>query len=79
MVRFRILERISIRSYILVTVGTVERPLPVKTYHYLRAFFLDLKRLKGYISRSKAGIAQLVERNLAKVDVAGSSPVSRSY
>ena len=25
-----------------------------------------------------AGIAQLVERNLAKVDVAGSSPVSRS-
>ena len=27
---------------------------------------------------SFAGIAQLVERNLAKVDVAGSSPVSRS-
>jgi hypothetical protein len=27
---------------------------------------------------AKAGIAQLVERNLAKVDVAGSSPVSRS-
>jgi hypothetical protein len=25
-----------------------------------------------------AGIAQLVERNLAKVEVAGSSPVSRS-
>jgi hypothetical protein len=25
-----------------------------------------------------AGVAQLVERNLAKVDVAGSSPVSRS-
>ena len=25
-----------------------------------------------------AGIAQLVERNLAKVDVAGSNPVSRS-
>ena len=25
-----------------------------------------------------AGIAQLVEHNLAKVDVAGSSPVSRS-
>ena len=44
----------------------------------LRAFFLDLQRLKGYISISKAGIAQLVERNLAKVDVAGSSPVSRS-
>jgi hypothetical protein len=27
---------------------------------------------------SNAGIAQLVERNLAKVEVAGSSPVSRS-
>ena len=26
-----------------------------------------------------AGIAQLVERNLAKVEVAGLSPVSRSY
>ena len=26
-----------------------------------------------------AGIAQLVERNLAKVEVAGSSPVSRSF
>ena len=41
-------------------------------------FFLDLQGLKAYISKSKAGIAQLVERNLAKVDVAGSSPVSRS-
>ena len=26
-----------------------------------------------------AGIAQLVERNLAKVEVAGSKPVSRSF
>ena len=26
-----------------------------------------------------AGIAQLVERNLAKVEVAGSSPVARSF
>ncbi len=34
-------------------------------------FFEVLKKLN-------AGIAQLVERNLAKVDVAGSSPVSRS-
>ena len=31
-----------------------------------------------YIRKTEAGIAQLVERNLAKVDVAGSSPVSRS-
>ena len=31
-----------------------------------------------YIKRLYAGIAQLVERNLAKVEVAGSNPVSRS-
>ena len=31
-----------------------------------------------YIERHDAGIAQLVEHNLAKVGVAGSSPVSRS-
>jgi hypothetical protein len=34
-VRFGILERISIRSYVFATVGTVERPFPAKTYHYL--------------------------------------------
>ena len=34
--------------------------------------------LSEYIFHANAGIAQLVERNLAKVDVAGSSPVSRS-
>ena len=28
--------------------------------------------------KGRAGIAQLVERNLAKVEVAGSNPVSRS-
>jgi hypothetical protein len=31
-----------------------------------------------YINVGHAGIAQLVERNLAKVEVAGPSPVSRS-
>ena len=31
-----------------------------------------------YIDGGQAGIAQLVERNLAKVEVAGPSPVSRS-
>jgi hypothetical protein len=31
-----------------------------------------------YINGGNAGIAQLVERNLAKVEVAGPSPVSRS-
>ena len=39
---------------------------------------LDLAVEVRYISVTLAGIAQLVERNLAKVDVAGSSPVSRS-
>ena len=33
---FGILERIPIRSYVFATVGTVERPFPVKTYHYPR-------------------------------------------
>ena len=41
-------------------------------------FVLDLKGSNAYIFVAHAGIAQLVERNLAKVDVAGSSPVSRS-
>ncbi len=38
MVPFRFLERISIRSYIFVTVGTVERPFPAKTYFYPTLF-----------------------------------------
>ncbi len=37
-----------------------------------------MKNVEIYISRKFAGIAQLVERNLAKVEVAGSNPVSRS-
>jgi hypothetical protein len=38
-----------------------------------------LERSKaGYTARLSAGIAQLVERNLAKVEVASSSLVSRS-
>ena len=41
-------------------------------------FLLDLRGSNAYIFYAHAGIAQLVERNLAKVDVAGSSPVSRS-
>ena len=41
-------------------------------------FLLDLRGSNAYIFNAHAGIAQLVERNLAKVDVAGSSPVSRS-
>ncbi len=32
-----------------------------------------------YCSVSSAGVAQLVERNLAKVEVAGSSPVARLF
>ena len=39
---------------------------------------LAVPKLNCYISPTNAGIAQLVERNLAKVDVAGSNPVSRS-
>ena len=32
----------------------------------------------GWSGRLRAGVAQLVERHLAKVKVAGSNPVSRS-
>ena len=45
------------------------------------SFFIDKKRHAeklNFQADCDAGIAQLVERNLAKVDVAGSSPVSRS-
>ncbi len=40
--------------------------------------FLPRRKDFGIFWSPIAGIAQLVERNLAKVDVAGSSPVSRS-
>ena len=40
-------------------------------------FFADKKI--SYFCNVSAGIAQLVEHNLAKVRVAGSSPVSRSH
>ena len=39
---------------------------------------LAFENVNAYIFEPNAGIAQLVERNLAKVDVAGSNPVSRS-
>ena len=43
---------------------------------------IDSKSLCGLVLETfinqLAGIAQLVERNLAKVEVAGSTPVSRS-
>ena len=41
--------------------------------------FSDLYYLCNPISGLKAKIAQLVERNLAKVEVAGSNPVFRSF
>ena len=48
----------------------------------LQSLIFSLTSKQSFIifvySYSQAGVAQLVERNLAKVDVAGSSPVSRS-
>jgi hypothetical protein len=38
-VHFGILERISIRSYVFATVGTVERPFPAKTHHSPKTLF----------------------------------------
>ena len=66
---------------------------PIRALDFLRnQQYIDRRRedgssakmyLHSYVglcifSTSYAGIAQLVERNLAKVDVAGSNPVSRS-
>ena len=39
---------------------------------------LAMERSLGYIIPCDAGLAQLVARNLAKVEVAGSNPVARS-
>ena len=47
-------------------------------YVKIEDFCLNATSLGCILTNSKAGIAQLVERNLAKVEVAGSSPVSRS-
>jgi hypothetical protein len=48
-VPFGILERISIRSYVFATVGTVERPFPAKTHHYPKNGYLDLLSTFSYI------------------------------
>ena len=45
---------------------------------WLTEFELEWSASNLVVSLSLAGIAQLVERNLAKVEVAGSNPVSRS-
>ncbi len=45
---------------------------------WLTEFELEWSASNLVVSLSLAGIAQLVERNLAKVEVAGSRPVSRS-
>ena len=44
---------------------------------YIEKTLAECRRF-WYIIAGNAGIAQLVERNLAKVEVAGPSPVSRS-
>ena len=40
--------------------------------------YLSFDKIELILLKAKARIAQLVERNLAKVEVAGSNPVSRS-
>ena len=46
----------------------------MRLFFYLHKYFITII----FGCQNDAGIAQLVERNLAKVDVAGSSRVSRS-
>ena len=43
-----------------------------------QTYVLNAHSLRCILTNSKAGIAQLVERNLAKVEVASSNLVSRS-
>jgi hypothetical protein len=54
-VRFGILERISIRSYVFATVGTVERPFPAKTYHSPKTLFGLLQKRIFTIFNAKLG------------------------
>ena len=63
-------DRVKMRSPDIFSVVFLLTPVPVKL------LYIHLLFNRGKIIR--AGIAQLVERDLAKVDVAGSSPVSRS-
>jgi hypothetical protein len=55
------------------TLGAERRGVVEPPRKYLHSYVALCIFLLSY-----AGIAQLVERNLAKVDVAGSNPVSRS-
>ena len=50
----------------------------IETFHFCVLFHSAFIGFAMYNSRLNAGIAQLVERNLAKVEVASSSLVSRS-
>ena len=52
--------------------------MPSASARELLPAVLSRRKPAVYIDSHDAGIAQLVEHNLAKVGVAGSSPVSRS-
>lgn len=49
-------------------------PIDISDFVYI---FASLNHYGG-LENKKAGVAQLVERDLAKVEAAGSNPVSRS-
>ena len=52
--------------------------LPPSALFAYRKLYIAYRNDKRLAISKYAGVAQLVERNLAKVDVAGSNPVSRS-
>ncbi len=54
------------------------KQLQKKVSFFLSIFCLVFKKYFTFALPNQAGIAQLVEHDLAKVGVAGSSPVSRS-
>lgn len=53
--------------------------VPPQYFLTLKINFIDNSFEVGYKTNSYAGVAQLVERDLAKVEVAGSSPVTRFF
>ena len=69
-------KRSPVRFYKPEVIGVDE--YTKRRFWLAEAKFAFRRGLCYNLCRSRAGVAQLVERHLAKVQVAGSTPVSRS-
>ena len=72
-------QRLVSRLSLVITLSKKDFDLNKKENVRNTKLGLEKRKIIDYFCNLNAGIAQLVERNLAKVDVAGSSPVSRSF